>query len=310
MEWIKNLSSSSPEKWAGEEAARFVVFLALFDFGLLFFIPMIILITLVHRRGIQIKYKKREDRLIDTWSYELTPYRIPRVRLNEETNRNGVSSSPLPAPPSVSQVQERSNTNAHHSDIITSSPGANPHLHLIGSTPSSTRERGRHRHRHRHHKSNYPHHTYHSRQRPATTADIPSVSGYLGQQPRRSSSTGHLLHESSATIYFEPNPRSRGTVIPIHTNSGYDNQTFTDDTGKIVKSTSFLTADHLNEQQHYSSGQQQAPRSPGVSSFTSPHQYNQNAIYSQSVCEQSNHLQPVEDRFSKRRTSSLEAALI
>lgn len=312
MEWIKNLASSNPEKWAGEEAARFIVFLALFDFGLLFFIPTIILITLVHRRGIQIKYKKRENRLIDTWSYELTPYRIPRVRLNQETSRYGTTLPPVPAPPSTIQVQDVTSACATDAKAIAStSPIENSRQQLVGSTPSSSHlSRGRHRHRHRH-QQNYPHHTYHSRQRPVTTADIPSVSGYLEEKPRRSSSTGHLLHESSATIYFEPNQRRRA---PFNPSSGYDNQALTDDSGKLVKSTSFLTSDQLTDQQlqqQYGREQHQIPRSPAMTSFYSPHQYNQNAIYNQSFNEQSissSHLHPTEDR--RRRTSSLEAELV
>lgn len=319
MEWTKNLSSPSPEKWAGEEAARFIVFLALFDFGLLFFIPAIILITLVHRRGIQIKYKKREDRLIDTWSYELTPYRIPRVRLNQETNRSGTNLPPLPLPPSASQLQDLNNsinTNPNATNTIPVSPSGNSRNQLIESTLSSSQPpRGRHRHRHHRHHKNYPHHTYHSRQRPVTTADIPSVSDYIDGRPRRSSSTGHLYHETNATIYFEPKQRG----VPFNSSLAYDNQALTDDSGRLVKSTSFLTSNQMNDEIDYQDQQHVSiPRSPAMTSFSSPHQYNQNAIYSQSFNEQNisssnhhpHHLQPVEERFSKRRTPSLEAALI
>ena len=82
VSWTKELQSEKPDETAGRDAAKFVVFLTLFDGAFLFFIPSIFFMVCVHLRSMDIKYHKREVRMLDSWtSYELTPYRIPRAKV-------------------------------------------------------------------------------------------------------------------------------------------------------------------------------------------------------------------------------------
>lgn len=103
-QWFTNLTSGHPDDWSGVEAVRFVLFISFFDGGLVFLLPTVILISIVHARKQQIEYNKREHRLLDTWSYELTPFRIPRARINlpnddrtsggDNYRTSGISSQP------------------------------------------------------------------------------------------------------------------------------------------------------------------------------------------------------------------------
>lgn len=67
---------------SGREVARFVLFFTLFEGVVLFFLPNVIFLVCVHLRITQIKYSKKETRLLESWtSYELQPFRIPRARM-------------------------------------------------------------------------------------------------------------------------------------------------------------------------------------------------------------------------------------
>ena len=103
--WMKELQSAKPESTAGRDAARFVVFLALFDGAVIFFIPTVIFIVCVHLRGMDIRYRKKETQLLDSWTIgsamELAPYRIPRAKVTNSMERSQHRSS---APPSTAST--------------------------------------------------------------------------------------------------------------------------------------------------------------------------------------------------------------
>lgn len=80
---------SETSRESAREVARFILFLTLFEGVILFFIPNVLFLICVHLRSTQLKYSKKESRLIESWtSYELQPFRIPRAQL-----------PPLPPPP-------------------------------------------------------------------------------------------------------------------------------------------------------------------------------------------------------------------
>lgn len=101
--WMRDLSHSvKPSAASGRDAARFLVFLTLFDGAVLFFIPTVIFVVCVHLRAMDIRYRKKEAQLLDSWTIgsamELAPYRIPRAKVTNSMERSQQRSS---APPST-----------------------------------------------------------------------------------------------------------------------------------------------------------------------------------------------------------------
>lgn len=84
MAILSSEDHSNPEyQESGREVARFTLFFTLFEGIILFFLPNVIFLVCVHLRITQIKYSKRETRLLESWtSYELQPFRIPRAHMN------------------------------------------------------------------------------------------------------------------------------------------------------------------------------------------------------------------------------------
>lgn len=96
--WSQSISSLTPTEEAGKEAAQFVLFLTLFDGGVIFFLPTVMFVSCVHMRSVDIQAQKREAKLLESWTasaYEMTPYRIPRAKVINPEKRQS-------APPSAS----------------------------------------------------------------------------------------------------------------------------------------------------------------------------------------------------------------
>lgn len=86
----QNNSHNYPEHEDHEEEndsvrwARLTIFLNLTDSGI-FLVLYVLFICVVHLRAVQISHTKTEMKRFEQWDATLTPYRIPRARLNSLT---------------------------------------------------------------------------------------------------------------------------------------------------------------------------------------------------------------------------------
>lgn len=104
--WLVEMFSE-PDLESGKQAARFLLFVNLFDGGPVLLITLICFIIYVHMRGLQIQRRTKEQTRLEHWSNSLTMvpyhYQIPRAKLDHETASPASSSGlgvsvPLPAP--------------------------------------------------------------------------------------------------------------------------------------------------------------------------------------------------------------------